>query len=92
MQFSGLDKRKNPRQAYSEIIECRLNLFYPSKFIYCPCVNLSETGLCVYSSHRLYEGDLVEISESRTVLHQKAVVKWVRLEEGFYKTGFMFLN
>ena len=93
MQFDGLEKRRHPRHEYREIIECRLNLPFPPKIIFCPSVNLSESGVCIYTSHLLNEGTRVEISNLRTDSHQKAVVMWVsKRDEGFYKTGFMFLN
>ena len=93
MQFNGLEKRRHPRHKYHEIMECRLNLPISAKIIVCPSVDLSESGVCVYTSHRLNEGDPVEISNFRADCHKKAVVKWVnKRDEGFYKTGFMFLN
>jgi hypothetical protein len=93
MQFNGPEKRRHPRYDFCDMTECCLNSLSPAKFIFCPSVDFCESGVCIYTSHRLNEGEPIEISNSLTVSHQKAVVKWVnKCDEDFYKTGLMFVN
>jgi hypothetical protein len=56
-------------------------------------VNLSESGLYLYTSNVLREGQKVEIMSVLTVPSRTAAVRWTRnLNEDVCKAGLMFVT
>lgn len=57
------------------------------------CVNLSDSGMCIYSPDRLRKGQVILFNNPLTVRNPKATVRWVqeyRMAGGYYKSGIMF--
>lgn len=56
-------------------------------------LNISESGICIYTSNELEEGQVVSIISVLPVPSRKAVVRWTRsLNEDVCKAGLMFVK
>ncbi len=55
--------------------------------------NISDSGMCVYSDARPYEGDHMEVRSSLPVPFTRATVRWVKKDvDNLYKMGLMFVE
>lgn len=57
------------------------------------CVNLSDSGMCIYTPDRLSKGQALLFNDPLPVKRPKATVRWVKehpLTGSFYKSGIMF--
>jgi hypothetical protein len=55
-------------------------------------LNLSDTGMCIYTSAVLQSGQEVILKSDDPQLYRKATVRWVeRYDSFFYKVGLEFI-
>ncbi len=96
MFFRGSHIRKHQRHAYLQFIT-----FFPlgpqvaDGSCRAICVDLSDSGMCVYTSDRLRKGQAILFNDPLPVPGPKATVMWVkeyRITGRFYKSGVMFSN
>lgn len=86
-------KRQHPRFEFSELINYYLNSADLSNPVCAVSVNISESGLCLYTPESLNVGQNVLIKTSLKSPHVKATVKWVKKYlDDLYKAGFMFIE
>jgi len=91
MSFDGIERRKHPRRAYCEKIQfCQISRF-PNKLFPGASVDISDSGMRIYTLDKLVVGDSLEIKTALPVPFLKATVKWVEDCAGvYYKAGIMF--
>lgn len=54
-------------------------------------LNVSDSGMCVVTSTQLREGGRIIIKNERSLLSQKAIVRWVKnFQQNFCKAGLLF--
>jgi len=93
MQFKGVDKRSRLRHTCNTTIEFRLISGSPDKKFLGAGVNISDSGMCIYTFDCLNEGETIEIIKNIPVPYRKATVKWVKeCCEDFYKIGITFVE
>lgn len=55
-------------------------------------LNLSDTGMCIYTSAALKTGQELILKSDEPCLYKKAAVRWVdRYDSYFYKVGLEFI-
>jgi hypothetical protein len=94
MPYDGSEKRRNPRQAFTDNIEFCLSSRSPdsNKTFLGACVNINEFGMCIYTFDCVNEGETIEIKTTLPVPYDRAEVRWVKTYSGnFYKVGLMFI-
>ncbi len=85
-------QREYARRAFSDTIEYRVTDRFHDKIFLGAAVNISESGMCIYTFDRLAEGETIEINKRLPVACKKATVKWVKAYSGdFYKVGLRFV-
>jgi hypothetical protein len=53
--------------------------------------NISESGLCILTTHSLSQGEQIRIMKQNSQLFQKATVRWSQKSNEFYcKAGIEF--
>jgi len=88
---NGIKKRKHPRNPYGNVIKFCVNPRSPSKTFIGVSINISDSGMCLYTSDILHEGETILIQEELPVKYRKATVIWVKYyRQDFYKVGLMF--
>jgi hypothetical protein len=94
MFFRGSHIRKHQRHAYLQFIT-----FFPLGSEVADgsrraiCVNLSDSGMRMYTPDRLRKGQVILFNDPLPVQWPKATVRWVkeyRMTGRFYKSGIMF--
>jgi hypothetical protein len=56
-------------------------------------INISTTGMCLYTLNRLKEGQSIVIRDEALLVSKKATVRWVkRYGEKFCRAGLMFVE
>jgi hypothetical protein len=56
-------------------------------------LNISTTGMCLYTLHHLAEGENIVLQDDELSLFRKATVRWVkRYRENFCKAGLMYIQ
>jgi hypothetical protein len=56
-------------------------------------LNISTSGMCVYTLNRLNEGERIIIRDEDLLLSRTATVRWVKnYGENFCKAGLMFIE
>ncbi len=84
-------RRKHPRKLYCNVIRFCLNHRSQNKTSMGLSINISDSGMCLYSSDGLYEGEEIVIQESLPVRYRKAKVIWARhYLAGLHKVGLKF--
>ncbi len=84
-------KRRHPRFEFSELINYYSNPADLSKPVCAVSVNISESGLCLYTPKSVTVGQNVLIKTSLKTPYVKATAKWVKKYlDDLYKVGFMF--
>ena len=92
MRYGGVEKRCRPRHVCDTTLEFRLCLS-PARTYIGAGVNISDTGMCIYTFEPFKEGDEIEIVKKIPIPHRKAVVCWVKeCCEDFYKIGITFVK
>jgi hypothetical protein len=86
-------KRKHPRKSYCHVIRFCLDPRSPGTPLKGLSINISGSGICLFSSHRLHEGEEIVIQEKLPVKYRKATVIWVKdYLAGLHKVGLRFLE
>jgi hypothetical protein len=87
------NRRKDVRKDFSYIVlEFVLHPDTTYEIFVGYTLNLSNTGLCIYTSAVLKTGQTVILKSDTPPLYKKAVVRWVdRYDSFFYKVGLEFL-
>jgi hypothetical protein len=84
-------RRQHPRKLYCNIIKFCLKLHSTNKPIRGLSINISNSGMCLYSPDRLCEGEEILIRETLPVKYRKAKVIWVKhYLAGLHKVGLKF--
>jgi len=87
------DKRKNLRQDFSyAVLEYVLNSGNNHEAYIGFTLNVSESGLCIYTPKLLNEGQKITIRGAYPIPSKIAVVKWIeKYDDVFYKVGLVFI-
>ena len=87
----GIEKRKHPRKTYSDVIKFCVNPRSPNKIFIGVSINISDLGICLYTSDNLRKGEEIVIQEKLPIKYRKATVIWIKhYHREFYKVGLMF--
>jgi c-di-GMP-binding flagellar brake protein YcgR len=85
--------RRHPRKPYSDVIRFCRNPRSPNRTMKGLSINISASGMCLYSSDRLREGEEIVIQQELPVAYRKAKVVWVKdYLAGLHKVGLEFYN
>ena len=83
-------ERRHQRKIYVSTFAYRLPS-RSSEIFFGVTSNISDSGMCIYSDARPYEGENVEFRSSLPVPYQRATVKWIKKDvNNLYKMGLMF--
>jgi hypothetical protein len=87
------DQRKHQRQDFSyTVVEYVLDPGTTHRIFIGFTLDLSYSGLCIYTTKLLNEGQEVMIKNNFFVPSQTATVRWVeKSNDDFYKIGLMFI-
>ncbi len=86
-------KRRHPRFEFSEIVHYSQSGADTGKSVCAVSINISESGVCLYTPESINVGDNVFIKTSLKNPHVKATVRWVKKYlDDLYKAGFMFME
>jgi len=86
-----IERRRHPRSAYIRTLEYSGSLRALAGVLLCMSVDLSDSGICVYASDPLHEGESIEFKDALRVPYKKACVRWVkRYSKDFYRVGLTF--
>lgn len=87
------NRRKDPRKEFSYIVlEFVLHPDTQYEIYVGYTLNLSDTGMCIYTSATLAVGQELILKSDQPRLYKKAVVRWVeRCDSFFYKVGLEFI-
>ena len=87
----GIEKRKHPRNPYCNVIKFCVNPCSPDKTFIGVSINISDSGICLYTFDNLHTGEVILIQEKLPVKYRKATVIWAKnYQREFYKVGLMF--
>lgn len=93
MSFDGVERRRHPRHAHTDNIEYCLNPTDLTTIFQGICINISESGMCLYTFKPIYAGQKILIKNVLPVPYQKAEVIWVKEKsEDLYRAGLMFIE
>jgi len=85
------EPRKEERQDYPHEIEYVVDPLTTYEFFKAVAVNISKSGLCLYTSTPLSEGQTITIKSTIPAPSQTAVVRWIqKLNDFYYKIGLQF--
>jgi hypothetical protein len=94
MAFRGSHIRNHQRYAYLQFITFfSLGSQVAEGSRRAICVDLSDSGMCMYTPDRLRKGQAILFNDALPVQGPKAIVRWVkeyRMTGRFYKSGIMF--
>lgn len=93
MSFEGDESRRHPRKAHTDIIDFCLNPTDLSTTFRGTLVDISESGMSLYTFKPLSTGQDIIVKSTLPVLYQKATVRWVKkYSEDLYRVGLMFIE
>jgi hypothetical protein len=93
MSFEGDESRRQPRKAHTDNIEFCVNPTEISATLHGTLIDISESGMCLYTFRPLFEGQNIIVKSPLPVPHQKAIVRWVKkYAEDLYRVGLMFIE
>ncbi len=91
MSFDSVNTRRHPRYLFSDNIEFRLDYSGAGPRLRGISVNISDSGMCLYTSKPIYVGQTVSLETDLPVPYKKASVMWVQNRtEDLYRAGLMF--
>jgi len=87
------DKRKHRRQDFSyAVVEYVLNSNTTHETFIGFTLNVSISGLCLYTSKLLEEGQEITIKSTIPSTSKTAIVRWIeKYDDVFYKIGLVFV-
>ena len=93
MSFDSVNTRRHPRHLYSNNIEFRLDYSSVGTRLHGVSVNISDSGIGLYTFTPIYAGQTVSVETTLPVPYQKATVMWVQKRaEDLYKVGLRFIT
>ena len=93
MKHYGHDKRRHTRHLFFHTIEYCSGPPSPDAVCHGSSINISESGMCMYSTRQLGEGEDIEIMNALPVPYRKATTRWVvRYFQDLYKIGLVFID
>jgi hypothetical protein len=85
------DKRKHNRREIMSTIEYFDEPFTTHETFDGVIVNVSESGLCILTTHLLNRGQKIEIKDNSDAGSQSAIVRWaLKYNSLYYKVGLEF--
>jgi len=91
-QEMAFEPRKEERQEYPYEIEYVTDPLTTYEIFKAVAVNISNSGLCLYTSTPLTEGQEITIKSTIPAPSQIAVVRWIeKLNNFYYKVGLQFI-
>ncbi len=88
----GKELRRHQRCNYLGTVHYCLDHCRDGRVLIGSGIDISESGMSMFSSHPLKKGQDVIIRSKLSVPHQKAVVRWTReLGEDWYQVGLEFI-
>jgi len=92
MATSDIERRGNSRYDLPDQIEYVLDPDTTGKVYKGVTIEVSYSGMRLYVFHLLARGQKLTIRSALPISSQTATVKWIeKVEDGFYKTGLMFI-
>lgn len=93
MSFDGVEKRRHPRREYHEKVDFCLSS-RPDRKLFCGAsVDISDSGMCMYTFDGMKKGELLEIRNEIPSPCSRAEVVWVKEYCGdFFKVGIKFVD
>ncbi|HYA12690.1 MAG TPA: PilZ domain-containing protein [Thermodesulfovibrionales bacterium] len=87
------DKRKHRRQDFSyAVVEYVLNSDNIHETFIGFTLNVSNSGLCLYTPKSLSEGQKIIIKSNLPTTSKTALVRWIeKYDDVFYKVGLVFI-
>jgi hypothetical protein len=90
---NGMQERKHPRRPYSNVIKFCVNPRCPNVIFDGVGINISDSGISLYTSANLHKGDVIVIQDALPVKYRKATVIWVKeYQWELYRVGLTFLE
>ncbi len=87
----GEELRRHGRRNCLRIVHYCLNPHSDGRVLIGSGIDISESGMSMYSSHPLKEGQDVIIKSALPVPHRKAIVRWIKeLNKNWYQVGLEF--
>lgn len=87
------EQRKDDRKDYPHEIEYVIDPHTTYEIFKAVAVDISKSGLCIYTSTPLNEGQEITIRSILPVDSQIAVVRWIeKLNDFYYKVGLQFVK
>ncbi len=94
MSLKDMDKERHcPRTVSLDTIHFSIGNDYHGKLRLGTTINISDTGMCLYTLNRLRKGDSILIKDDASFPFRKATVRWVKnFGKNFCKAGLMFIE
>jgi c-di-GMP-binding flagellar brake protein YcgR len=93
MAFVPVERRRYRRSVFPSTIEYEIKTQATGGTLKGVAVNISESGLCLYTSNVLREGLEIAIISVLPVPSRNAAVRWTKsLNEDLCKAGLMFVK
>jgi hypothetical protein len=87
----GTERRRHLRKLYSNVIKFCVNSPSRNSSFAGVMIDISDSGMCLYTSHELHKGEEILIQEKLPVKYRKATVVWVKnYYREFYRVGLTF--
>ncbi|MCL5022327.1 MAG: PilZ domain-containing protein [Nitrospirae bacterium] len=87
------ENRKHLRRNYLGAVRYCLDSGADGETLIGSGVDISESGICMFTSYPLRQGQAITLKSSLPVPVRKATVKWVRqLRADFYQAGLEFVG
>ncbi len=88
MPLNGIERRKEPRHPYFSSIKFASRSEKGEEILIGTTINISNSGLCIYSYVRLEVGQEIIILSAFPNRHRTYTVRWVnRLLDDFFMVG-----
>jgi hypothetical protein len=90
----GIEKRRHVRCDFSDTIDYRIHLPDMQEIQFHGLIlNISESGLCLYTSNSLNVGQELIIKTTLKAPVVRATIKWVRkYRDDLFRVGAMFIE
>lgn len=91
MYYKGLERRGCSRSECDTAVEFGLKGEIPARTHIGAAVDISASGICMYTFDPFKEEDAIEILGDTTVPHRTATVRWAKeCYKNFYRIGVAF--
>jgi hypothetical protein len=88
----SFDQRSEERYNFPYTIEYVLNPSTTDEILEGVAINISKSGLCLYTHNLLREGQEITIKSIMPTPSQNAIVKWIeKIDHIYYKIGLVFV-